>query len=200
KAHLTLFDNATDSETHESPLDDVSPNEKFVIKLESDALMFTDDALRQHLNTQQNLRPLYAAYFGQFTAGGVPLFELVNCFVAQKLAGGDYLHHRFDKPNKRPYAPQHLTTAGSVFLLRVNKNLDDTAITQVRNTLNSLLQQGLPLPSSLKDYDWKQTPFLPQNGFGEITLMAADEIEFGAQELVKHNVETIALSALEGTA
>ena len=197
KAHLTLFDNATDKSNYRNPLRNIKPNEAFVIKLESDALMFTDDALRQHLTTQQNLRPLYAAYFGQFTEGGVPLFELVNCFVAQKLAGGDYLHHRFDKPNKRPYAPQHLTTAGSVFLLRVNKRLDAKAVKRVRGTLNSLLQQGLPLPSSFKGYNWRQTPFLPQNGFGEITLMAADKIEFGAQELVKHNVETIALSELE---
>ncbi len=108
---------------------------------------------------------LYQEAWAELSAGTL---ELTHCFADQFLAGGKHLAVRFQK--RRPYNPWLLTSAGSVFVFAVKDK--DRALARV----NEWLAQGLPLPNwaaTAFGSDWKSNPYLPQNGFGEISVSPA---------------------------
>ncbi len=109
---------------------------------------------------------LYAAFWKEVSGGAL---ELSHHFASQSVAGGNYLAKRFQGKlgGNKPYDPYLLTDAGSVFVFRVKD--PDTARTKV----NEWLKSGLPLPGWAKQRfgeTWEKNPFIPNNGFGEVSL------------------------------
>ncbi|MEW6127211.1 MAG: RAMP superfamily CRISPR-associated protein [Acidobacteriota bacterium] len=101
-----------------------------------------------------------------------PTLELVRYYASQSLAGGEYLYKRFQ--SGKPYNPYLLTEAGSVFVL---KAIEDTA----KDKIQLWLKTGLPIPEWAKKRfarnaenndgdDWRNCPYIPQNGYGEIAV------------------------------
>ena len=81
---------------------------------------------------------------------------LSHFFTSQSLAGGEYLHKRFQSNN--PYNPFILTDAGSVFVF------DVTDQTKADVKVDNWLKHGLPLP------DWAGT--LYGNNWGNLSVFA----------------------------
>ena len=104
--------------------------------------------------TELSARDAYTAYW----AVTVPGAQLVDFYASQYLAGG-YLAMR-RRPWRGTYHPFVVTTAGSVFLLAGD----------IGPRFNSLLRTGLPLPSFIEadPLDWRNCPFVPENGYGAI--------------------------------
>jgi hypothetical protein len=98
----------------------------------------------------------YTAYWTQ----AVPGASLINFCAAQHLAGG-YLATRRRPWNGR-YHPFVLTEAGSVFLLAG----------PIKDRLAALIRTGLPVAAfaGASPLDWRNCPFVPGNGFGEIRV------------------------------
>lgn len=106
-------------------------------------------------------RKQYESYFEQVCPGA----SLVNFFASQRWAGR-YLAVR-RRPYGKAYYPFALTEEGSVFLIEAANGQIDS----VRKTLSRLARCGLPLPALEKadPLNWRNCPFVPENGFGEIT-------------------------------
>ncbi len=139
----------------------LTPIEKdlWIITLQAPALLCDSGKLSETSGATQ-LRAAYAAVFKQLSAEKL---ELVRYFARQSLAGGEYLHKRFQ--GDKPYAAFLLTDRGSVFVLRQTE--DATAL------LARWLEHGLPLPKWAQDRyggDWMTNPFLPIDGFGTIAV------------------------------
>lgn len=119
------------------------------------------------------LRTVYAEVFRALSGGSL---ELVRFFARQHLAGGRYLHQRFQ--SGKPYEPFLLTEAGSVFLLAAAEGQEKKA----RERLKSFARHGLPLPPwAVERYacgghrgdHWQANPYLPENGWGEAAVELA---------------------------
>lgn len=105
------------------------------------------DALRDG----RSLREDYAAYW---TALG---YDLLNVFAMQRLEGG-YVALRYP-PRAGRCEPYLLTEPGSAFLVRARDGAEP---------IETLLTNGLPPTPWIERPDWRNCPFLPQNGYGEI--------------------------------
>ncbi len=99
--------------------------------------------------------------------------QLKRFFARQSLSGGAYQYHHFQKG--KAYRPWLLTTPGSVFVCTYKEEESE----EVAKLVNEWRQLGLPLPPMVKEaYNlddkknplWKQCPFLPENGYGEIAV------------------------------
>jgi hypothetical protein len=104
--------------------------------------------------TELSARDAYAEYW----AAAVPGAALVDFCASQYLAGG-YLAMR-RRPWSDTYHPFVVTAAGSVFLLAGD----------IAPRLDTLLRSGLPLPgfAGAATLDWRNCPFVPENGYGAI--------------------------------
>lgn len=100
--------------------------------------------------------------------------ELVNYFQRSYLAGGRYFARRFLKSLEQ-YKPYLVSSPGSTFLLRPVAGRESDAI----QCLASWSNQGLPLSQRVCDFygipqdpkvQWEHCPYLPENGYGEITV------------------------------
>lgn len=96
----------------------------------------------------------YAAYWRHLG------YRLLRFFARQKLAGG-HIALRYPQRDDA-YEPYLLTEPGSVFLV---ERLD-----KPRHEPHDLARWGLPLSRSVTRQHWKQCPFLPKNGFGQVRL------------------------------
>jgi hypothetical protein len=107
---------------------------------------------------------------GSFTSSSglalVPDAKLESFFASQRYAGG-YLARRRRAHGGNHYYPFLITDAGSVFRL---SNVRDAAL----DRLARLCGSGLP-PALIegRTVDWKNCPYVPQNGYGRI---AADHL------------------------
>lgn len=99
----------------------------------------------------------YAGYFRDLLDGAV----LENFLAARKLAGG-YLASRY-RPYGQTYYPFVLTQPGSVFMVKLPTQKSRVAVARA-------LRFGLPAPRIAgREMDWRICPFVPENGFGEVT-------------------------------
>jgi hypothetical protein len=131
--------------------------------------------------TQQDLHALYAGYFETVLGA-----KLVNYFARPVFAGQYPAVRR--RPYGKAYYPFVQTKPGAVFRL----SLPDE---KARQAIGDALQFGLPVPAlGGKAATWKTCPFVPENGYGEITVhrpstttsdvgapirwLRSDEIEF----------------------
>ncbi len=112
------------------------------------------------VQTDQMLHDLYSDYWQQHSDNGL---SLVRYFAQQKRYGGEYAKRHYQQA--QPYAPEWLTEAGSVFVLRVANEYG-------LRCLKAWQQQGLPAASDSDGQSptWKTTAYLPENGYGEICM------------------------------
>ena len=114
----------------------------------------------------------YPAVWNRLSEGAL---EMVNFFHRTRLAGGDYVQKRFH-PKRPQYKPYLLTEAGSTFLLKPVAGREEDA----RKWLEEWARHGLPLSQQVRTFyeigdtpdrpQWKQCPYLPENGYGEIRV------------------------------
>ncbi|MDQ1261071.1 MAG: hypothetical protein QG575_252 [Euryarchaeota archaeon] len=142
-----------------------------LVTLQSNAIML-DPADVRSLPLGMDLHELYAAYWQDLSEGSLKLDDF---FAHQGFEGG-YLYHRYLGAAERDYHPNryrpyYLTLDGSLFKLRVVDK--EKAIV----LLNRWLTCGLQLPKwALDEYGqynrpvWKNCPFVPENGYGEIAV------------------------------
>lgn len=121
-----------------------------------------------------DLRKAYAEVWNEWTED---LLELKRCFTHHRLAGGTYLHHRF-QPGKA-YEPYLLTAPGSVFVFEAKEGREKDA----KRWLTERQDRGLELPGwaveryARTDLDppvqgshWRACPYIPENGYGEVVV------------------------------
>ena len=107
--------------------------------------------------SQDALQDSYQRYWGDS-------FELKTFYAQQKQTGGEFFRRKFQK-QRRDYRPEWLTLAGSVFVLTVK---DEAG----RALLATWQQHGIPAYPDFEDGlpHWKQSPHLPEHGFGQVML------------------------------
>ncbi|WP_020558178.1 type III-B CRISPR module-associated Cmr3 family protein [Thiofilum flexile] len=114
----------------------------------------------------QTAKTLYHYYWQQVSGGSL---ELVNFFAQQERKGGAYHYYHFQHKgaSDAKYAPEWLTVAGSVFVLKVvNANT-------AQEKLESWLRQGLPILERIPNetaFTWQHSSYLPEHGYGEIVI------------------------------
>jgi hypothetical protein len=106
----------------------------------------------------------------QDLSGGA--LTLLHYFHTISLAGSEYMRKRFQ--DGQPYRPYLLTDPGSVFLLRIED------FEKAESCVTQWLNRGIGLSAAVLDFYgignvpkeslWKQCPFLPENGYGEIAV------------------------------
>jgi len=143
--------------------DRVGPGTYAVITLQSDALMVDDGDLLKNQSAEE-LKKLYGEFWKGVLGSGC---ELYNFFAMQKLRGGFLRRRRGDFPY---YYPYYLTEAGSVFVLK----LEDQEKEKAKEKFDAWRAKGLDLPGwATQVYGrevWKKCPYVPENGFGEVTV------------------------------
>jgi len=153
------------------------PDDIYVITLQTPAVLCDPDGLDKG-RTHNDLLKSYTEAWDNLSGGAL---QLVRFFARQSLAGGYYLHNRFQ--SARDYYPWLLTDPGSVFVL---KKVSGGA----HGKIVKWLQCGLPMPDRLKDRyksgalpgdDWRCCPYIPENGYGEIAVNI-DLNEFKSRE------------------
>jgi len=147
----------------------------WVISLQTPALLCNPDSLLKDdevagSGSEQDLRAAYQSAWHDLSGGSL---ELLDYYQRLSLAGGDYLHNRFQRG--KPYQPYLLTEPGSVFVLRAAT----TDASKAGRCVSRWYSHGLDFPSWAKaayarngnpgDH-WSNCPYLPEHGFGEINV------------------------------
>ncbi len=148
------------------------------IMLVTDALLFTTDSVISK-DKPINLLQVYQNSFNELIEQSLNELNLptTNCmslhhfFATQKMVGGEYLYHRFQKSNNKiaGYQPWVMTESGSVFVFRVERSQIDNA----KKVLDQWQEYGLCVPkSAVEQYGdiWNTNPFIRQNGYGEVIV------------------------------
>lgn len=134
------------------------------LMLNTQALLFPSSAVA---DKRPDLFDLYKAAFDDISGNSLTLSHF---YASQSMAGGNFLQKRFLK--NKPYTPLVLTDAGSVFVLNIAPGKE----TDARNFIQAWQKDGLPLPDAVGNEhgrNWNHHPYIPENGFGEITVNAA---------------------------
>lgn len=139
-----------------------------ILMLQTDTLMFDAKALAEK-KSGVDLHTVYKEYWNKITEGSC---ELQRFFARQHMSGG-YLAKKIYPLYSDCYYPYVLTEAGSVFVLKIlNKAVGE-------RKLSDFVENGLPLPPQIIallpdgaphwEY-WKNCPYVPENGYGEIII------------------------------
>lgn len=148
--------NAASVDTRETT-SNPQPGQTIILTLQTPALLTAAGAVQPGASAK-DLHDAYSDYFKNASGGSLGLSHF---YARQKLRGGGYQHHRFQKGGT--YQPWLLTDAGAVFVLTVK----DAA--KAKTQLIEWLAQGLP-PADGWSPDWRENPYQSANGFGEIAL------------------------------
>ncbi len=144
---------------------DWSGGKYWVLTLQTPAILCNPANLNES-STGKDLNSEYKEVWSKISGKAL---ELSHFFATQSLAGGYYLHKRFQ--GDRPYRPYLLTDAGSVFVLKEK--------TCAMNVVEKWFNYGLDFPEWAKtEYlrnttdgnNWKSCPYIPENGYGEIAV------------------------------
>lgn len=170
------------------------PQNTWIITLQTDALLGSPEKLRGA--NQQALQEMYEQTITDLSSGSL---KLQRYFARQSLSGGEHQRHRYQKSLKL-YTPWVLTEAGSVFVVTATQ---DPATAQA--TIEKWLQHGLPLSTETCRYygidsdenkQWQQTPYIQQNGYGEIAV----NLQTNDKVINLKNASGIQLSEIKETA
>lgn len=155
---------------------DLIEDGRVLITLQTDTIMLNPQEVSR-LSPGDDLLKLYAAFWQEMCGGQATSACLkLDDFYAHQTFKGGYLYHRYlgaaERQTKpKNYHPYYLTCAGSVFIFRVINEQE------ARRYLKKWLSSGLDLPAwAVKEYSqyqkplWQNCPFVPQNGYGEITV------------------------------
>lgn len=149
----------------------VTPGQQIItITLLSSACLLPVGTHVPSTNGNDELLKAYHASWKELSGGSL---ELLHFYAEQQLVGGHYLHERFGKG--KSYNPRIFTTAGSVFIFKVKD------FTQAKTLLDDWNKYGLP---QLKEFssDWRENPYIAQNGYGEIAVNLTTVPEPGQNE------------------
>jgi hypothetical protein len=138
-----------------------APAKTFIITLQTPFLLCDPRNLNESSGNTE-LRKSYKETWEKLFGNSITLRHF---FASQSLAGGEYLYKRFQAD--KPYNPFILTDAGSVFVFDVNDE------TEANKKVDDWLKHGLSLPDWAKKLygnNWETCPFLPENGYGEISV------------------------------
>jgi hypothetical protein len=150
----------------EAPVVEEPKDGLYIITLQTPAIL-CDPAGLSEASGQKELFGAYSAVWKELSDSSL---ELVRFFGRQSLAGGDYLHKRFQAG--KDYYPWLLTDPGSVFVLKKTNG-------NAHGKITDWLKHGLNLPAwAKKRYehngfsgdDWRCCPYIPENGYGEIAV------------------------------
>ena len=134
--------------------------QNYIVKLLSKALMLPQDMHLSGTNSYHALKHYYKSYWQQID----PELELQNYYAQQTLASSYYHTQAKESTLNTQYAPDWLSCEGSVFILKANTE-------KAARALQACQQSGLPVyKKDNKTPSWKETPYLPENGFGEISI------------------------------
>ena len=156
-------------------------DDQWIITLQTDTLLGSPEKLNE-TSGRDELQAMYQQAWAELSGNTLRL-EKDRYFARQKLFGGKYRHKMSRKQQDDvPYRPWLLTEAGSVFVLRaVDKGIK--GITAAQKKITEWLACGLPLSPAVcqcygisedPEQQWRQTPFIPQNGYGEIAVNMQD--------------------------
>lgn len=168
---------------NERPLKPID-GDTYVLTLQTAALLCTGEDLLPKGKFTPAADRLRGAYAETFLKLSAQRLELVTYFARQRLAGGEFLMHRYQKGRRHHYQPWLLTEPGSVFVLKLRKRTERKA---AEETLRDWLRRGLPLPASVRrelrakggEDDaalWDRCPFIRQNGYGEVEINLDDHL------------------------
>lgn len=139
-----------------------------IVVLQTSARLFSKPLTLSGSNGEEALNLAYRDAWSRLSGG---TFRLVRYFAQQSLAGGAYLRARFGGKSKRPYNPELLTVAGSVFVLEPEEGRTPE---EAEALLKHWLEHGLPQPDAqperAEEEDWAANPWLAANGYGEIAV------------------------------
>lgn len=153
-------------------------DDQWIITLQTDTLLGSPEELCE-TSVRDELQAMYQQAWTEIS-GNTLYLEKDRYFARQKLFGGKYRHMMMarNQQDDVQYRPWLLTEAGSVFVLRADdKSIKGIAAAQEKIT--EWLACGLPLSSAVctcygiskePAQQWRQTPFIPQNGYGEIAV------------------------------
>ena len=153
-----------------SPMD----NNLWLITLQTDTLLGSPDILDE-VSGKEELRKMYAQAWHEMSEGKL---TLLRYFARQRLSGGRH-RQKIMQQNNNIYRPWLLTEAGSVFVLQVKEGGNPENIENSKVMIKRWLSQGLPITASVKKWyrlgdnssqHWQHTPFVPENGYGEIAV------------------------------
>ncbi len=135
----------------------------WAVMLATPAMMLDPLQLLEKDSTAEALFEAYRSFWADVANAGV----LVNFYASQRLTGG-YLAVRRRLYGRGRYYPFLLTEPGSVFLLKG----------ELKDRLTDLVTNGLPVMKDMKDVngsiDWRNCPYMPENGYGEIIVNRID--------------------------
>lgn len=140
-------------------------SDKVILMLNTPALLLASSQVADKKPQNIDLNVLYNTIFSDLSKQSLTLSHF---YASHSMAGGEFLRKRYiKKTGTSAYRPFVLTDAGSVFVL----NIIDKDIAQKK--LTCWQKFGLPLPEHIEvshGTSWQQNPYIPQNGFGEITI------------------------------
>jgi hypothetical protein len=148
-------------------------SDTYVVTLQTPALLLYPPALQREEPGVTTPEPLLHAYRAAWNALCGNSVQLIRFFARCSLAGGPYFTNRFSF--KKQYKPYLLTDPGSTFLLQPLPGRSDMA----RERLEALLRSGIPLLPGLREFyglphetdkHWERCPYVPTNGYGEISV------------------------------
>lgn len=146
-------------------------NGLWLITLQTDALLGSPEKLNE-TSGEKELHEMYQNAWYELSDGKL---KLLRYFARQRLSGGRHRQKTLQNSGPR-YRPWLLTEAGSIFVLQSGDNADLTAL---QSMISNWLAQGLPLTESVacwyglgseRPRYWQHTPFVPENGYGEIAV------------------------------
>ncbi|MDX6499881.1 MAG: hypothetical protein QOG23_3141 [Blastocatellia bacterium] len=141
----------------------------WIITLQTPALICDPNGL----NESSGAGELRVAYEQAWLDLSDNLLQMERYFAGQHLAGGDYLHRRFQ--SGKPYNPFLMTDAGSVFVLKPTQDNGEKG----KDKIEDWLLHGLPLPgwaierfkrNNENGDHWSNCPYVSENGYGEIAV------------------------------
>ena len=143
----------------------------WLVTLQTDTLLGNPE----NLNETSGREELHKMYYDAWQEISNEKLSLLRYFARQKISGGNHRQHTMRSADNNTYRPWFLTEAGSVFVLQSN----DTDADNIRKMLEDWLSNGLPLAKSAinwyrlkenKTQFWRYTPYVPENGYGEIAV------------------------------
>ncbi|NTT85947.1 hypothetical protein [Tabrizicola fusiformis] len=145
------------------------------------------------LRTPRSGTDLRRAYEAAFREIGLPAgWSLTAAFAQERLAGGAFFLNRLN--DKSSYRPWLLSESGATFVF--DRTSGQASLPDV------WFDRGLPVPPSVLEFHgltdvpdlWRYCPYLPENGYGEVTLPARlTDGRASHVALAPEDVEVIAL-------
>lgn len=147
-------------------------NDHYIVTLQSDARLLPPNLCVSGVNSQTELERYYHDYWNQQSTD----LELIRYYAQQRLEGLYYhqVRHQGREQENVAYYPEWLTCTGSVFVLKAKSDDAKRLLTQWQHSglpahVNSHINNS-DIQGQDSKPDWTSTPFLPENGYGEVRI------------------------------